>query len=604
MNHRISKDNNVLHAAGSYSQQHRRGRSLSTGGGGGGAIIISTLEENNLDLFSRNRRTLNTCHSDDHDHDDDLHTYSPDDDDDDVSMKLGRVSNSIGSLKLTKNGYGMDDLLTSVDAAGKNDYDWLLTPPGTPLFSEATEPQNNVAPSRNNSSVRSAATTKTSRLSVTQSENSYSSRPTRSSSVTRSSIPSINYNTYSSNSTRSSTFLNTSSGSVTSISRPSTPHARSTLTSRPSTPTSRTPSRPATPVKSRPTPSSSFGEKSRAPQSHPRPSTPSSRPQTPTNVNSPALRSSSRPATPTRRNTTPGPQLVTGHSASTGRAIANGRASAPASRGCSPGPRVRPPPQPVVPPDFPLDTPPNLRTTMPERPVSAGRSRPSGALSVRGGNSEPGLTNPPRRQSSSPIVTRGRLPDLGKGRLHSNGHNINAMETQKTPPVLDPATRRPTKSATSTESTGFGRTISKKSLDMALRHMDIRLGSGNIRPSPGSTVFPQSIRPGTGNGHSARVADVPVSVSSNGGTPTINNLTILDNGNCNISSHDGEFEANNGRFSARLSSLDIYESSRYDAILLKEDSKNTNWLTVDDKSDQGFMYDHRFDLLPEPFDPL
>ncbi|KAF9595846.1 hypothetical protein IFM89_005332 [Coptis chinensis] len=554
-------------SSGSQQYNQRRGRSLVVG-----------CRDENLDLFSRNRPTLSLASSDESE----------------VSMKLPRVS--VGSLKLARTG--MDDLLTSVDDGGKNDYDWLLTPPGTPLLSDTSEPQQNIAPSRNLSSVRSVSNTKTSRLSMTQLENSYPSRPTRSTSVTRSSIPSVIY-TYSSNSNRSSSILNTSSGSVTSICRPSTPNSRST---RPSTPTSRGTSRPSTPVKSRPTPSSSFSEKSRAPQNQPRPSTPTSRPP-PANLNSSASRSNSRPSTPTRRNTAPGSQPLTGYSASNGRVIANGRNSAPASRGSSPGPRSRPSPQPIVPPDFPLDTPPNLRTTMPDRPVSAGRSRPSAAVSGRG-NSEPGLTNPPRRLSSSPIVTRGRLPDPpGKGRLHSNGNSINAVESQRTPPVIDPASRRPAKSATATESSGFGRTISKKSLDMALRHMDIRHGSGSIRSSPGSTLFPQSIRLGTAKGQSAHVSDVPAPVGSNGGSPTSSNIDILENGSCTSRFLDGEFAEDFSRFSAKLSELDIYESSRYDAILLKEDSKNTNWL-LDDKSDQGFMFDHRFELLPEPFDPL
>lgn len=40
-------------------------------------------------------------------------------------------------------------------------------------------------------------------------------------------------------------------------------------------------------------------------------------------------------------------------------------------------------------------------------------------------------------------------------------------------------------------------------------------------------------------------------------------------------------------------------------ILLKEDMKNANWLhSIDDKSDQGLLFDNGFGLLPEPFDPL
>lgn len=59
--------------------------------------------------------------------------------------------------------------------------------------------------------------------------------------------------------------------------------------------------------------------------------------------------------------------------------------------------------------------------------------------------------------------------------------------------------------------------------------------------------------------------------------------------------------------SSKLSSeVDMYESSRYDAILLKEDLKNTSWLhTADDKTtDEALLFDHGFESLPEPFSPL
>lgn len=77
---------------------------------------------------------------------------------------------------------------------------------------------------------------------------------------------------------------------------------------------------------------------------------------------------------------------------------------------------------------------------------------------------------------------------------------------------------------------------------------------------------------------------------------------MSENGNnYNRQSENGS-EANDGRYSARLNEVDIYESSRYDAILLKEDLKNMNWLhSVDDKSDQGPIFDNGFEPLPEPF---
>ncbi|KAK9167880.1 hypothetical protein Syun_000020 [Stephania yunnanensis] len=432
----------------------------------------------------------------------------------------------IGSVALSKTGMLSSSSLDLVDG-GKHDYDWLLTPPETPLFpsSDATEHQPTVAARKPSFTSRSASTTKASRLSVGQSaDSSYCSRPARSSSVTRPSISSMSYNTHSSSSHRSSV-LNTSSASVSSIPRPSTPAARSTATSysRPSTPagsrssvssvSSSLSSRPSTPTKPRPTPSSSFsGEKTRTLQNS-RPSTPSSRPQIPANLNSSSARTNSRPSMPSHRNAASSPStLFTSRSFSGEQVPTNGRIPAAASRGSSPSPRTRPIPQLVVLPDFPLETPPNLRTTLPERPVSAGRSRPNSGVTAKGS-----ADAPPRRQSLSPVVTRGRLPaELStKGRLHANGHDFGATDNQRTPPSSESASRRLTKSLSSAEGNGFGRTISKKSLDVALRHVDIRHGSanGNTRSLSGTAIFPQSIRNATSKGQQARPLETSVAVN-------------------------------------------------------------------------------------------
>ncbi|RVW80797.1 hypothetical protein CK203_047837 [Vitis vinifera] len=547
---------------------HRRGRSL-TG--------MPRDADENLDLFSRNRRTLSVVSSEEPE----------------VPLKLGRLS--VGSAKLARSG--MDDLLSSVEG-GKHDYDWLLTPPGTPLFpsSDGNESQPTMLAPRNSNLARSASTTKASRLSVAQSESSYS-RPTRSSSVTRPSISTSQYSTYSSS--RSSSILNTSSASVSSYTRPSSPITRSSSTARPSTPSARpTSSRSSTPSRARPGLTSSSIDKPR-PSPNSRPTTPSSRPQLQANLSSPAARSNSRPSTPTRRTPAASLSPTAGPSPSTARAMSNGRNPAPASRPSSPSPRVRNPPQPIVLPDFPLDTPPNLRTTLPDRPLSAGRSRPGAAMTMKG-NSET-----PTRRQSSPIVTRGRVSEPNaRGRLHSNGHVADSPESRKASHVTEPS-RKPVKtSTTSSESTGFGRTISKKSLDMAIRHMDIRNGTGSIRPLSGTTLFPQSIRSAASKTQSARASSAssaPSSVNSNGSLPASNNGVSSENGNYFTRPSENGAEEDDGRFSAKLNQTDIYESSRYDAILLKEDLKNTNWLHSVDKSDQGPIFDNGFEQLPEPF---
>ncbi|EOY04411.1 Uncharacterized protein TCM_019672 isoform 3 [Theobroma cacao] len=560
---------NVLAA----SHHHRRGQSL-TGG------LFPRDSDENLDLFSKNRRSLSVASSDES-----------------SDVKLGRLS--LGSARVGKGG--LDDLLSSTDG-GKHDYDWLLTPPGTPLFpsSEGSESQSTSLAPRSNSKVRSVSTTKTSRLSVSQSESNHSTRPTRSSSVTRPSLSS-SYSTYSSN--RGPSILNTSSVSVSSYTRPSSPITRS----RPSTPSARsTPSRASTPSKVRPSSTSSYIDKSRPSQSS-RPSTPSSRPQIPANLNSTAVRSNSRPSTPTRRNPIPSlSSAAAGASPSAGRTLSNGRSAAPASRPSSPGPRVRPPQQPVVPPDFPLDTPPNLRTTLPDRPVSAGRSRPGVSVGMKANQDTTSSVNMPRRHSS-PIVTRGRLTEPpGRTRVHSNGHASDIHESRKTSHVNDSAMRKPVKSSTTTaDSAGFGRTISKKSLDMAIRHMDIRNGTGSIRSLSGTTLFPQSIRSATTRTQSLRSFSTSDSVNSNGSPGSLQNGDFSENGNSISRPVQNGSDSHDGRYSAKFSEVDIYESSRYDAILLKEDLKNTNWLhSIDDKSDPGSIFENGFEPLPEPFGPL
>ncbi|XP_065852724.1 uncharacterized protein [Euphorbia lathyris] len=553
--------------ASSHSHNHRRGHSLNA---------FSKDTDENLDLFSKNRRSLSVASSDDSS---------------DVSAKLGRLS--VGSVKPAKSG--IDDLLSSA-GGGKHDYDWLLTPPGTPLFpsSDACESQPTMVAPRSSSLSRSISTTKASRLSVSQSESHHSTRPSRSSSVTRTSVSSSQFSSYSSN--RSTSILNTSSASVSSYIRPSSPVARSSSTARPSAPSSRpTVARPSTPSRARPAPNNSLNDKTRPSQSS-RPSTPTSRAQISSSLNLSATRSNSRPSTPTstptRRNSAPSTLPSSGASTSAGRIPSNGRIPGPPSRPSSPGPRFRAPQQPVIPPDFSLDTPPNLRTTLPDRPLSAGRSRPGAAKA----NSETtGPMNVPRRHSS-PTVSRGRLNEAPAKSRASNGHAADASDSRKVPNLSDMGMRKPIRSlSTTSESNGLGRTISKKSLDMAIRHMDIKNGTGGNRALSSTSLFPQSVRS----------ASKTQSVRSMSAPESINNGEILENGYHSNRSADTGMEVNDGRYSGKLSEVDIYESSRYDAILLKEDSRNTNWLhSIDDKSDIGPIFDNGFEPLPEPFAPL
>ncbi|KAG6769664.1 hypothetical protein POTOM_025324 [Populus tomentosa] len=679
------------------SQYHRRGHNVT---GGGGFSKINNGTDENLDLFSKNRRGLSVSS----------------DESSDVSVKLGRLA--VGSAKFARSG--IDDLLSSTEG-GKHDYDWyvgLIVPGetwfakgsdclGSPLTLDNQSPfsalikdivewigsliefcvlafnefkmeiltcfvlmllrvadnfalliSNGFLPplellfllhrkevnqnqlqwlheavlwldqlllprrflGKNISSILEgiycdngmtqnqlwkfkpnslSLYLSLSQLSVSQSESYHSSRPTRSSSVTRPSISSSQYSTYSSN--RSSSILNTSSASVSSYTRPPSPITRTPPVARPSTPPARpTPSRSSTPSRVQPAPTSSSVDKT-PPSQNSRPSTPSSRRQSPASFSAAPTRSNSRPSTPTRRNPAPSSSAASSPSTSAGRVLSNGRIPGPASRPSSPSPQVRPPQQPVIPPDFPLDTPSNLRTTLQGRPLSAGRSRTGVSSAMKGNPETMGSLNAPRRHSS-PIVTRGRLTEpSGKGRVHSNGHVADTPEPRKVAHVSEVGIRRPGKSSSAaSDSTGFGRTISKKSLDMAIRHMDIRNGTGSARSLSSTTLFPQSIRSTTPKSQSVRSRSTQESIN-NGNSQ---NGDVLDDEIHFSRAAEIGHEANDGRYSAKLSDADIYESSRYDAILL-EDLKNTNWLhSVDDKSDQGPFFDNGSESLPEPFGQL
>lgn len=257
---------------------------------------------------------------------------------------------------------------------------------------------------------------------------------------------------------------------------------------RPSTPTSRASSVPSKPATAAP-PRSSTPAAARA-------STPTSRPS----VVAPS-RASSRSATPTRRPSTP--SAVTSASAPPARsssatqpASATTKSSAH-SRGTSPTVRSRGAWKPSEMPGFSASAPPNLRTSMPERPSSASRGRP-GAPTSRISSAEAGASRATRLPSSSP--SRGRAPNgfVTQGRTSAPAPAVNRSPSASSdsvspvvigskmvervvnlrrlaPPKQDgPRSHHSSangRSASSPESSGFGRTMSKKSLDMAMRHM-------------------------------------------------------------------------------------------------------------------------------------
>ncbi|XP_010910088.1 uncharacterized protein [Elaeis guineensis] len=428
---------------------------------------------------------------------------------------------------------GVDDFLNS--DSDKNDYDWLLTPPGTPLF-PSLDKESNRSPRGNIGTPKSRPAVLKSRLANPSEASSKSSLPSRQAA------PSTRLNSSALEARRPSS----SGGPIRMSSRPATPAGRPTLTatsksSRPSTPTSR----------------ATLSSKSVAPP--PRSSTPA-RSSTPTSRPSSLVpsRPGSRSATPTRRPSTP--SSLPASSAPSGRSSSvtksgpmTSKSSAP-SRGSSPTVKCRPW-KPSDMPGFSLDAPPNLRTSLPDRPSSASRGRP-GAPCSRSSTIEAGPSVRPRQQSCSP--SRGRAPNgiVHKGgsvpavsRSHLNGgDSLNPVlignkmvervvnMRRLAPPKQDDQrslNNPPGKPTLSPDSTGFGRTLSKKSLDMALRHMDIRRSIPNsLRPLmtkvPASSMY--SMRSGPARSRPVSVSDSPLATSSNASSEQSvnNNMICLD----------------------------------------------------------------------------
>ncbi|KAJ1388217.1 hypothetical protein SESBI_39321 [Sesbania bispinosa] len=124
---------------------------------------------------------------------------------------------------------------------------------------------------------------------------------------------------------------------------------------------------------------------------------------------------------------------------------------------------------------------------------------------------------------------------------------------------------------------------------------DIRNSSGTVRSLSSATLFPQSIRTPTSKAkiqQPTRGLSAPASVDND-------IYRSLQSRNNRMSGRGREIDGR--QYFAKLSEVE-YHSSRYDALLLKEDLGNTNWLhSFDEKYDQGPIFDNGFESLPEPF---
>ncbi|KAL8102822.1 hypothetical protein AgCh_027372 [Apium graveolens] len=502
----------------------------------------------------------------------------------------------------------------------KNDYDWLLTPPGTPLF-PSLEMESLRTTKNQNGSPKARPTALKSRLANSELEHTTRSHLSSSAGVRRpssSSGPGSRPATPTGRPTLTSASKPTSASaskpssiiaskpSVTMTSRPmrsSTP-TRSTLPStkptvpaRSSTPTLRSTARSSTPTATVRSSAPAATARSSTPaatarssipaatarsstptaRSTARSSTPTSRSSarssTPTRPSAPATKPTSRAATPTRRPNTlsasSNASAPSVKSPSVVKAAPNvSRKSAP-SRPSSP--TVRPKPWNTAEmPGFSNEVPPNLRTSLSDRPTSATRGRP-GAPSVRSSSIDPAPNGRIRRQSCSP--SRGRPPN---GMNYNTGSSVPALNRayakandnvspvmygtkmvervinmrKLVPPKQDdkhsPRSNLSGKSS-SPDSSGFGRNFSKKSMDMAIRHMDIRRNiPGNLRPLmtniPASSMY--SVRSGPApRSRTASVSDSPLATSSNASSEVSfnNNALCVD-----TSEFDDDFNSERG----------------------------------------------------------
>ncbi|KAG6744230.1 hypothetical protein POTOM_052943 [Populus tomentosa] len=478
----------------------------------------------------------------------------------------------------------------------KSDYDWLLTPPGTPLFTSLELESQKTAMSQIGMS-NARPTALKSRLINIQEEPASRTHVGSKGTTLQSGL----------NSTSAGNRRSASAGGQRSVSRPATP------TGRPSLSATAKHSRPSTPT-SRPTLSSTKSVAPPARSSTPtriaaRSSTPTARPSLS------GSKSASRSATPTRQSSTPSspPSVAAapGQTASVTKSIPATLKNPVRSRGISPTVKSRPwKPEEI--PGFSLDAPPNLRTSLQERPASASRDRPGGPSaraasasrdrpggpsarpasasrerpggpsarpasasrgrpggpSARSSSSDAGFNGRPRQQSRSP--SRGKASQMSipaKSRTQTNGSDdVNPVQMgtkmvervvnmrKLVPPKQDGSHSSLSNSAgksSSLDSTGFGRTLSKKSLDMALRHMDIRRSiSGNLRPLmtniPASSMY--SVRSGgSSKGRTVGVLDSPLATSSNASSePSVNNNSYFADG---IEIEDNEFGSERGNSS-------------------------------------------------------
>ncbi|XP_044493318.1 zonadhesin-like [Mangifera indica] len=457
----------------------------------------------------------------------------------------------------------------------KSDYDWLLTPPGTPLFPSLETMESQKTKMRQIGMSNARPTALKTRLPNLQEEPA-------SRSAVASKDPTVPSRL---NSSGIANRRPSSSGGRTSATRAATPTRQPTLTttakpSRPLTPTSRATLPSSKPVASAVRSSTPTVRSSTPSRSTARSSTPTARPTAaapklvPRSA-TPTSRSTSRSATPTRRpsapSSAPSVSAPPVRSSTVSKSGSTTSKNPVPSRGTSPTVKSRPW-KPSEMPGFSLDAPPNLKTSLPERPASASRGRP-GTQSNQLSSVEANSNGRRRQQSCSPSRVRtssgsgSSIPFVRKANASSSDDvNPILMGTKMVERVVNMRKLVPPKqdnkgsghnnsagkSSSSLDSSGFGRSLSKKSLDMALRHMDIRRSiQGNLRPL--MTNIPASSMYSVRSGSTKSVSDSPLATRSNASSePSVNNnFSCLDDIEMECSNDFGSERGNSSPTSQR-----------------------------------------------------
>lgn len=418
------------------ANQHRRGRSFESG------MIVREKDED-LALFNE----MQTREKEDF-------LLQSDDLEDTFSTKLRQFSDFKLGITIPTRGESSD--LLNVEEE-KNDYEWLLTPPDTPLFpSLDDEPPPVTAAQRGRPRSQPISISRSSTMEKSYRSSRGSASPNRLSTSPRSG---------------NSTFQSRGRPSSVRNSSP-TPSLHPASPSRPATPSrSATSSRPATPSR--------------------RPSTPPSKSPTP----------APRSSTPTPR------RMSTGSSSTVAPPGRRGSSPVTTSRGNSASPKIRAWQTNI--PGFSSDAPPNLRTSLADRPATYVRGSSPASRSGRGSSPASGY----RRQSMSPTASRSvsssqshdRDPfsSHSKGSIASSGDDD--LDSLQSLPVgsLDRSTPRRVAAFSNNRTVAFSKksaklvspsSAPKRSFDSAIRQMDHRKTPQNMfRPLlssvPSSTFY-------------------------------------------------------------------------------------------------------------------